>query len=63
MLVEVIDARLDRPVLTPGVVPMLSRTPGHVPPLAPPVGGDSEAILGEIQAIGATCRSEREVAA
>ena len=51
MLVEVSDARLDRPVLTPGVVPRLSRTPGHVPPLAPPVGGDSEAILGEMKGL------------
>lgn len=49
MLVEVSDARLERPVLTPGVVPKLSRTPGHVPQLAPPVGDDSEAILAEMQ--------------
>ncbi len=49
MLVEVSDARLDRPVLTPGVVPRFSRTPGNVPPLAPPVGGDSAAILDEIR--------------
>ena len=49
MLVEVSDSRLERPVLTPGVVPKLSRTPGRVPPLAPAVGGDSEAILGEMQ--------------
>jgi succinyl-CoA---D-citramalate CoA-transferase len=49
MLVEVTDPRLERPLLTPGIVPKLSRTPGHVSPLAPPVGGDSEAILGEIE--------------
>ncbi len=48
MLVEIDDPRLDRPVLTPGVVPRLSRTPGHVPGLASPVGGDSEAILAEM---------------
>jgi succinyl-CoA---D-citramalate CoA-transferase len=51
MLVEVSDPRLDRPVLTPGVVPKLSRTPGHVPALAPPVGGDSKGILEEIQGL------------
>ena len=49
MLVEVTDPRLDRPLLTPGIVPKLSRTPGHVSPLAPPVDGDSESILAEIQ--------------
>jgi formyl-CoA transferase len=49
MLVEVTDPRLERPLLTPGIVPKLSRTPGHVSPLAPPVGRDSEAILGEIE--------------
>ena len=49
MLVEVNDGRLGRPVLTPGVVPKLSRTPGRVSPLAPAVGGDSDAILGEMQ--------------
>jgi formyl-CoA transferase len=49
MLVEVSDSRLERPVLTPGVVPKLSRTPGRVSPLAPAVGGDSDVILGEMQ--------------
>jgi formyl-CoA transferase len=49
MLVEVTDPRLERPLLTPGIVPKLSRTPGHVSPLARPVGSDSEAILREIQ--------------
>jgi succinyl-CoA---D-citramalate CoA-transferase len=50
MLVETTDPRLDRPVLTPGIVPKLSRTPGRVPPLAPSVGADTEAILEEIEA-------------
>lgn len=59
MLVEVSDARLDRPVLTPGVVPRLSRTPGHVPPLAPPVGSDSEAILGELQGLASVPQGTR----
>ena len=49
MLVEVSDPRLERPILTPGVVPKLSRTPGRVPALAPAVGGDSAAILEEMQ--------------
>lgn len=56
MLMEASDPRLDQPILTPGIVPKLSRTPGHVPPLASPVGGDSEAILSEIQPVGVTRR-------
>ncbi len=57
MLVEATDPRLDRPMLTPGIVPKLSRTPGRVPPLAPPVGADTEAIMDEIEAISAVSRS------
>jgi succinyl-CoA---D-citramalate CoA-transferase len=53
MLVEANDPRLDRPVLTPGVVPKLSRTPGRVPPLGPAVGADTESILEEIGAVDA----------
>ena len=33
------DERLARPLLVPGVVPKLSRTPGRVPPLGPAAGG------------------------
>jgi succinyl-CoA---D-citramalate CoA-transferase len=57
MLVEVNDPRLDRPVLTPGIVPRLSRTPGRVPPLAPAVGHDTESILDEIEAVATAPRS------
>ena len=39
MVVEVSDPRLDRPLATPGVVPKLSRTPGRIRGLGPPVGG------------------------
>lgn len=42
MIVEVRDDRLDRPVLVPGVVPKLSRTPGAVPPLAEPLGASTD---------------------
>jgi formyl-CoA transferase len=45
MVVEVADPRLSRPLLVPGITPKLSRTPGRVPPLAPPLGADTEAIL------------------
>ncbi len=46
MLVEVTDERLDRPLLVPGVVPKLSRTPGIVPPLAQRIGAATEAVRG-----------------
>ena len=35
MIVEVIDDRMDRPLLVPGIVPKLSRTPGSVPAAGP----------------------------
>jgi formyl-CoA transferase len=44
MAVEVMDGRLERPLLVPGVVPKLSRTPGRVPPLAQPLGAATEAV-------------------
>ncbi len=44
MTVEVVDQRLDRPLLVPGVVPKLSRTPGRVPPLAQPLGASTDAV-------------------
>ena len=48
MLVPVIDERLERPVLTPGIVPKLSRTPAWRPSLGRDVGQDTEAVLAEI---------------
>lgn len=44
MLVRMDDDRLDRPLLVPGVVPKLSRTPGHVPHLAQELGASTETI-------------------
>jgi len=51
MVVPVEDPRLARPLLVPGVTPRLSRTPGRVPPLAPPLGADTEAILARLDAL------------
>ena len=50
MIVEVLDDRLDRPLLVPGVVPKLSRTPGLVPPLAQPIGAATDAVRERIGA-------------
>ena len=44
MLVRMDDDRLDRPLLVPGVVPKLSRTPGRVPHLAQELGASTETI-------------------
>ena len=44
MAVEVSDPRLERPILVPGVVPKLSRTPGQVPALAQPLGAATEIV-------------------
>lgn len=44
MIVSVTDPRLDRPLLVPGVVPKLSRTPGRVPPLAEDLGASTDAV-------------------
>jgi formyl-CoA transferase len=44
MVVEVHDDRLGRPILVPGVVPRLSRTPGQVPPLAHALGAATDAV-------------------
>ena len=49
MLVEVSDDRLDRPLLVPGIVPKLSRTPGSVPPLAQPLGAATDAVRGRLK--------------
>jgi formyl-CoA transferase len=44
MIVEVNDVRLARPLLVPGIVPKLSRTPGRVPALAQPLGKSTGAV-------------------
>ena len=49
MVVAVEDPRLDRPLLVPGIAPRLSRTPGHVRQLAPPLGADQEAVQARIE--------------
>jgi len=49
-IVEVEDTRLDRPLLVPGIVPRLSRTPGAVPALGQRLGEATEEVrrrLGE----------------
>ena len=48
MIVEARDERLEAPILVPGVVPRLSRTPGSVPHLAEPLGASSERVRGRI---------------
>ncbi|HXH82403.1 MAG TPA: CoA transferase [Candidatus Tectomicrobia bacterium] len=52
MIIEARDDRLEAPILVPGVVPRLSRTPGTVPPLAEPLGASTERVhqrLGEVR--------------
>ena len=44
MIVEVVDDRLERPLLVPGIVPKLSRTPGRVPALAEDLGASTDAV-------------------
>lgn len=44
MIVSVEDDRLERPLLVPGVVPKLSRTPGRVPALAEDLGASTDAV-------------------
>ena len=48
-IVEVEDDRLDRPLLVPGVVPRLSRTPGAVPSLAQKLGEATEELRARIE--------------
>ena len=50
MIIEVEDDRLDRPMLVPGVVPKLSRTPGHVPSLAERLGDSTGAVRRRVAA-------------
>ncbi len=59
MIVAVEDARLERPLLVPGITPKLSRTPGHVPPLAPPLGADTASVLARL---GVDQRAEAQTA-
>jgi formyl-CoA transferase len=51
MIVSVADDRLDKPLLVPGITPKLSRTPGHVPGLARPLGADTEEVERRLGAI------------
>lgn len=44
MIVPVEDDRLERPLLVPGVVPRLSRTPGRVPALAEDLGASTDDV-------------------
>ncbi len=49
MLAPVEDERLERPVLTPGIVPKLSRMPSWTPTLGRDVGQDTADVLAEIE--------------
>lgn len=48
MIVPIEDARLDKPLLVPGVTPKLSRTPGRVSSLAPPLGADTDQVRQQL---------------
>jgi len=49
MSVRVEDDRLKHPLLVPGVVPKLSRTPGRVPTLAEDLGASTDAVRRRAQ--------------
>jgi len=49
MIVRVEDGRLERPLLVPGVVPKLSRTPGRVPALAEELGASTDAVRRSVE--------------
>ena len=49
MIVRVEDDRLERPLLVPGVVPKLSRTPGRVPALAEDLGASTDAVRRRVE--------------
>jgi formyl-CoA transferase len=49
MVVAIEDDRLDRPLMVPGVVPKLSRTPGRVPHLAEELGAATEGVRERIE--------------
>jgi succinyl-CoA---D-citramalate CoA-transferase len=63
MVVAVEDPRLDKPLLVPGITPRLSRTPGRVRPLAPPLGADTRAVRSELDEPRAGPHEEREAVA
>ncbi len=50
--VEVEDHRLEKPLLVPGVVPRLSRTPGVVPPLAQELGAATDEVRDRVERRG-----------
>jgi formyl-CoA transferase len=56
--VEVEDERLEGPLLVPGIVPKLSRTPGVVPPLAQALGAATEDVRARVEG---SARDERQV--
>jgi crotonobetainyl-CoA:carnitine CoA-transferase CaiB-like acyl-CoA transferase len=49
MVVAIEDDRLARPLMVPGVVPKLSRTPGRVPHLAEELGAATESVRARIE--------------
>jgi formyl-CoA transferase len=49
MIIRIEDDRLERPLLVPGVVPKLSRTPGRVPTLAQELGASTDAVRRRVQ--------------
>jgi formyl-CoA transferase len=57
-IVEVEDDRLKRPLLVPGVVPRLSRTPGAATWLAQELGAATEEVRSRLQSVG---EPERQV--
>jgi formyl-CoA transferase len=62
MVVSVEDPRLARPLLVPGITPRLSRTPGRIRGLAPPLGADTEAVRAEVGASAAEASTPEPVA-
>lgn len=50
MIVEVNDDRMDRPLLVPGIVPKLSRTPGCIRPLGQELGAATDAVRRRVGA-------------
>ncbi len=52
--VEVVDQRLDRPLLVPGVIPKLSRTPGRIPPLGEDLGASTRDVAAGLNDVVAT---------
>jgi formyl-CoA transferase len=59
MIVTVEDDRLERPLLVPGVVPKLSRTPGKVPALAQALGASTDAVRRRVHVERAAPAADR----